>query len=82
MDALEPEVRDWEPRSALVAPGTTERIVAGARDVLVPGGWLVLESGGGQAAALAARFRSAGYEDVVVTRDLAARERVVEGRAP
>ena len=30
IDTLEPEVRDWEPRAALVGPGTTERIARAA----------------------------------------------------
>ena len=41
LDALEPEVRDWEPRAALVDDGQTERLARDARDVL--DGWLVLE---------------------------------------
>ena len=34
LDALEPEVRDWEPRGALVDDGQTERLARDAREVL------------------------------------------------
>ena len=80
VSALEPEVRDWEPRSALVAPGVTSEVARGARDVLRAGGSLVLECGAGQARALAGELDSIGYEHVAVTSDLAGIERVVEGR--
>jgi release factor glutamine methyltransferase len=80
--ALEPEVRDHDPRQALVAPGFTERIAAAARDVLRPRGWLVLECGDGQADRVRGLLGELGYEDVVATADLAGIERVVEGRRP
>jgi release factor glutamine methyltransferase len=78
---VEPEVSDWEPRAALVGEGVGERIAADARQVLRPGGALVLECGDGQAPALAEHVRGLGYESVQISRDLAGRERVVEGRA-
>jgi release factor glutamine methyltransferase len=81
IDLLEPEVRDYEPRRALVATGVTEQIVAGARDVLAPGGALALEVADGAAGEVAGLFRTGGYEDVTITRDLADRERIVDGRA-
>src|SRR5262249_43980099 len=37
IDALQPEVRDWEPRLALVGD-TTPELAAAARDRLAPGG--------------------------------------------
>ena len=40
--SLEPEVRDWEPRGALVAPGTAEKVARRALAVLAPDGGLVL----------------------------------------
>ena len=78
IDRLEPEVRDWEPRGALVAAGATEAIAAGARDVLREGGALVLEVGADDASRVRSLLVDLGYEDVLVTRDLAGRERVVE----
>jgi release factor glutamine methyltransferase len=79
LGSLAPEVRDWEPRRALVGDGATERVAAAARDVLAPGGALVLEVADGAAARVAALLRDLGYADLRVTRDLAGRERVVEG---
>jgi len=78
LDALEPEVRDWEPRAALVDTGQTERLVESATHVL--NGWLVLEVHEGRAEETADRLRTVGYADVAVTDDLAGRPRVVEGR--
>jgi release factor glutamine methyltransferase len=80
LDTLEPEVRDYEPREALVATGVTEAIVAGAPEVLVAGGALALEVADGKAAEIAATLDEGGYEEVTVTRDLAGRERIVDGR--
>jgi release factor glutamine methyltransferase len=82
LTALEPEVRDHDPRDALVAPGVTEAVAAAGRDVLRPGGWLVLECGAGHASGLSALLRALGYVDVTVTPDLGGTDRVVEGRRP
>ena len=79
--ALQPEVRLYEPREALVATGVTERIADGAPAVLVPGGALVLEVADGMAGRIAADLEQRGYEQVTITEDLAGRERVVDGRA-
>jgi len=78
LDALAPEVRDWEPRAALVDDGQTERLVAAATRVLV--GWLVLEVHEEHAAAVAAALEAAGYEAVRITQDLAGKDRIVEAR--
>ena len=43
IESLEPEVRDWEPREALVDDGQTEALARAALDVLPPGATLVLE---------------------------------------
>ena len=80
IEALEPEVRDWEPRSALVDVGQTERLVADATRVLA--GPLVLEVHEQHAGDVAARLEAAGYGDVRITRDLAGKERVVEAWWP
>lgn len=81
IDSLEPEVRDWEPRAALVGDDATETVARTAVDVLRPGAALVLEVADGKAGEVASLLRDLGYRDVVVTRDLAGRERVVEGIA-
>ena len=59
--ALEPEVRDWEPRGAVVGEGTTERVASEARSVLRAGGALVLETAGGRAETIADMLRGLGY---------------------
>lgn len=80
IDSLEPEVREWEPRQALVGRGLTEAIADGARLVLRPGGWLVLEVADGQAVAVSELMASLGFGGIRRTADLTERERVVEGR--
>ena len=80
IEALEPEVRDWEPRSALIDVGQTERLVADATRVL--SGPLVLEVHEQHAGDVAGQLEAAGYGDIRITRDLAGKERVVEARWP
>jgi release factor glutamine methyltransferase len=79
IDALQPEVRDWEPRLALVGDQTAD-IVSAARDRLVPGGALVLEIHAEHAAEAVTLLGRLGYVRPVVTQDLAGRDRVVEAR--
>jgi len=83
-DRLEPEVREYEPRSALVAgPDGTEfhrRLMEGARDFLEDGGWLVMELGVGQKNALEKMMHENGYCDIVFYRDYAGIERVIRAR--
>jgi len=74
-DSLQPEIREWEPRGALVGVGLHEEIARIARTRR-----LVLEVGWCQARDVAATLRSLGYTDVRITPDLAGIERVVEGR--
>jgi release factor glutamine methyltransferase len=80
LTTLQPEVREWEPKEALVGHGVTEAIARAAHDVLQPGGALVLEVADGSAGDVAALLERLGYSDVVATADLAGRDRVVEGR--
>jgi release factor glutamine methyltransferase len=77
---LMPDVRDWEPHVALVGQGATEAVARGATAVLVPGGWLVLEVGDGQAARTAALLGELGYREIGSLPDLNGRDRVVEAR--
>jgi release factor glutamine methyltransferase len=81
LDTLEPEVRDWEPRTALVDEGQTAALVRAAHDVLAAGGHLVLEVHEDGAAETARLVEDAGYAAVRITQDLAGRDRVVEGEA-
>jgi release factor glutamine methyltransferase len=79
IDALEPEIREWEPREALIGVGATEAVGRGALPVLEEGRALVLEIAAADAARVAALLGELGYADVRTTPDLAGRDRVVEG---
>jgi release factor glutamine methyltransferase len=83
IDALQPEIRDHEPRLALAAGvdglDVVRRIVADAAPRLRPGGLLAIEIGFGQAAAVAELFTRAGYVEVEARRDYGRVERVVSG---
>jgi release factor glutamine methyltransferase len=57
-------------------------IIQGSPRHLVPGGWLLLEHGYDQAAAVRALLADAGYTDVQSWQDLAGIERVSGGRYP
>ncbi|HST24633.1 MAG TPA: peptide chain release factor N(5)-glutamine methyltransferase [Gaiellaceae bacterium] len=80
IDSLETEVRDWEPRLALVGRGATEAIVQGAPSVLRAGGWLVLEVADGAGETITDLLAEAGFGEVACVPDLSDRDRVVEGR--
>jgi release factor glutamine methyltransferase len=80
--ALDPEIRLYEPREAVVGVGAHAAIARRSLEVLQRDGWLVFECGDGQASSVGETLRSLGYADVVVTADLAGRDRVVEGRMP
>ena len=80
--SLQPEIRLYEPYGAVVGDRVWEQVAREARRALAPGAWLVLECGDGQAAEVSAGLTALGYEDVLVTPDLAGRDRVVEGHSP
>ena len=80
IETLEPEVRDWEPREALVGVGVPEALAGRARELLVSGGWLAVELGEGQQKTYAALLGDLGYQAVTITPDMTGRERVVEAR--
>ena len=80
-EALEPEVRDHDPRDALVA-GTTgievyRTLAPVACTLLRSGGWLVLELGVGQAREVGALVTDAGLRTVEVRPDLHGIDRVL-----
>jgi release factor glutamine methyltransferase len=79
VDSLQTEVRDWEPRVALLGTGVSEAIASAARTALGDRGGLVLETADGDAHRIAELLRELGFRDVRVTRDLGGRDRVVEG---
>ena len=74
----------FEPCAALAsgADGLDDihRIVAGAKEHLHPGGWLLFEHGYDQAGRVRELLGAAGYTEVFSARDLAGIERVSGGR--
>lgn len=86
-DSLPDDVREHEPHLALFLPGDDpvellDRMLAGARERLTPGGALAVEIGMGQHDAVAEVFRAHGFERVAIAHDLAGIGRVVTGWAP
>lgn len=75
------EVRDHEPRTALVAPeaGAADlmAILAGARGRLNSGGAVFLETGIGHHASLTARAKELGYAQVESLQDWSGRDRFI-----
>lgn len=82
--AAEPEVRVFDPRSALVAPDAgladLRTIIAGAAPRLAPGGLLALETGVAQHEALLAELAKAGLVEGESRKDLSGRPRFVLAR--
>ena len=71
-EVLEAQVRDYEPAAALYAGPTGlevyERLIPQAREMLTPGGWLILEIGYGQRDALGRMLRE--WADLSFQEDL------------
>jgi release factor glutamine methyltransferase len=83
--ALPRDVRDHEPRGALVSGPTgvevVERLAAAAAAALVPGGWLVVEIGPAVAAAAEAAIAACpALEPAPTLKDLAGLPRIVQAR--
>ena len=82
--ALEPEVRDHDPRLALVPPEGVrplyDRLIESAAGVLRPGGCVLVEIGADDGGRTAAALARAGFEGVETRRDLQGIARVVYSR--
>jgi release factor glutamine methyltransferase len=80
-ERLQPEIREYEPREALVAgPSGLEAIEALLSALRYPGPYAIaLEVGAGQAKRAEELAKEAGFARTSVTRDLAGVERVVSG---
>ncbi|MFI8717124.1 peptide chain release factor N(5)-glutamine methyltransferase [Stenotrophomonas sp. NPDC077464] len=76
----------FEPATALASGrdglDDIRQIIAGAAAHLVPGGWLLLEHGWDQGAAIRALLATAGFDQVDTAVDLEQRDRVSLGRRP
>jgi release factor glutamine methyltransferase len=74
----------YEPRTALESGGdgldAIRRLAAGAHEHLDATGWLLLEHGCDQGAAVSALMRAAGFDEVATHPDLEQRDRVTLGR--
>lgn len=79
--ALEPEVREHDPRLALDGGvdglGPYRSLAAHAWKGLALGGWLALEFGDGQGEALLSLFGGGPWEDARLGKDLSGRDRVL-----
>nr|WP_321466738.1 peptide chain release factor N(5)-glutamine methyltransferase [uncultured Desulfobulbus sp.] len=86
IDGLDPEVARFEPRMALSGGENgldcIGRIIDAAPDFLQPGGWLFMEIGADQKAAVERLLRASRgpFEQIEVLADYAGRPRVARGR--
>ena len=85
-ETLAVEVREHEPELALFAGAeglaVYRRLIPQAFAVLVPAGWLVLEMGCGQNAALSALLADAGFRSIGFAADLQGIPRVASAQRP
>ena len=81
---VDPEVRDHDPRLALVAGldglAVIRQVAATAYRLLRPGGWVVVEHSDRQGESAPAALAAAGFTDIADRNDLAGRPRVAIGR--
>ena len=78
-DTLDPRVRDFEPRLALDGGPTGldfyDRYLGDALNILKPGGAVFFEIGEGQGESLRRLMSSYGFEQILIERDYAGRDR-------
>lgn len=86
-DTLQPEVKHWEPRSALLAGKEGLDVIARMADTahtfLAPEGWLFVEIGADQkdeVEKLFSEHHSSAYEEVEVVSDWSGRPRVLKAK--
>jgi release factor glutamine methyltransferase len=86
LELVDPEVRDHDPRLALVADhdglAVIRQVAVTALRLLRPGGWVVVEHSDRQGESAPAVLTGAGFVDVTDRPDLAARPRLATGRNP
>ncbi|TAN21201.1 MAG: peptide chain release factor N(5)-glutamine methyltransferase [Acidobacteria bacterium] len=82
--ALQPEVREHEPRVALVSGSQGneiyQRLIPQAQAALVPGGWLVLEMGYASAQTVVPLLAAWGWTDIATQADTLGWQRVLTAR--
>lgn len=83
IETLSPEVKDHDPRLALDGGpdglDAYRTIFADASRWLKPDGWVVVEIGADQGPKVKGLLLKAGFEDVIIEKDLAGLDRVVYG---
>jgi release factor glutamine methyltransferase len=83
-ERLDPSVRDWEPRQALDGGpdglDAVRIVLAQARGVLGPGGWLFMEVDARRAAATASLARALDWDEVGIHHDVFGRARYLAAR--
>jgi len=83
---LDPDVRDHEPREALLSGpeglDDIERIAKALPDLMTPHGRVIVEIGYKQAVAASRIFTNSGLEIVKIAKDLAGHDRAVVARLP
>jgi len=81
MASLSPEVRNWEPETALTPGGdgldAYRIIIAASRQYLTANGRLIVEIGHEQGTAVSAMFKAAGFKGINTLKDMNGRDRVV-----
>ncbi|MHA6300339.1 peptide chain release factor N(5)-glutamine methyltransferase [Devosia sp. CAU 1758] len=81
VEALAPEVKDFDPRLALDGGpdglGPYRVIATGAARFLRPDGWVMVEIGHDQGGSVPALFGQQGFDDIAVHKDLNGLDRVV-----
>ena len=84
IEGLEEEVRLHDPYIALDGKEDGlffyRKIIEDAKKYLKPQGWLLFEIGYDQAEAVNQLMEAAGFEQIIVKKDLAGLDRVVSGR--
>jgi len=78
------EVRDFDPWIALDGGfdglAAYREIMAGARSLLAPGGWLIAEFGARQGADVTAIAKGSGFAEIAIRKDLSGLDRIVVAR--
>ena len=81
---LEPDVKDFEPVSTLIAKEDglyyIRKIISGSKRILKDDGWCVLEIGHGQEKSVKALFKEYGFTEISSRKDLNGTQRVIKAK--
>lgn len=84
IEALEPQIRDWEPIEALDGGvdglDVYRRLIPKARQFLEDSAILMLEVGEGQSHDVRQMLESSGYSDIEIIKDYAGIDRIIQAR--